>query len=105
MLASVEGLSVLATIRHVIDGIDRNDSPSTIRKKAVVQLNKAVDALLEGDSAEGGGKSKPATWPSKEVTKYKMKQQSICSILLVASDAQTMTGSEPLWAVRYISCT
>lgn len=35
-----ENLSILATFRRVLDGIDLNDSPTTITKKVVVQIKE-----------------------------------------------------------------
>lgn len=154
-----ENLSILATFSRVLDGIDLNDSPTTITKKVVVQIKEdfkdtilpaaqkhdqhgqgrivtddvgeratsiaqniasriveqikdnlkasvkstisktrkeigdVIDTFFEGEAEEGKVHLEAVALPSKEVTRYRKKQQSICSILLTASDAQTITGT------------
>lgn len=155
-----ENLSILATFSRVLDGIDLNDSPTTITKKVVVQIKEdlkdtilsaaqkhdqhgqgrivtddvgeratsiaqniasriverqikdnlkasvkstisksrkeigdVIDTFFEGGAEEGKVHLEAVALPSKEVTRYRRKQQSICSILLTASDAQTITGT------------
>lgn len=56
----------------------------------------ASNTLFQGSDFINGIDPNSAILPPIEVIVYKKKQKLICDILLVISDAQTMTGMLPL---------
>ena len=106
--SAAEDTWALAVVRQLIEAVGSGDSLSTSAKKSLLQAREHIKndfntnptAISEGnDFLFGDGNSKGAInhnstiAPLKEVIQYKRKQQSICNILLLASDAQTLTGT------------
>ena len=88
-------ITVLRTLIKLVR--NRLTTSSTVQsaenRKSQMATVEAGDACMERDKVEGMVDPNSATASSNEIIKYKKKRELICNVLLVVSDAQTMTGT------------